>query len=70
MAEKQAEFYQEVSAKTNSNIEDLFNRTIDELQASTNKKKEQSAPNATNPSIVETESKGENKSSDGKVKLG
>ena len=41
LAEEQAEFYQEVSAKTNSNIEDLFNKVIDDLQAtSSNKKKE------------------------------
>ena len=40
LAEKQAEFYQEVSAKTNSHIEDLFNKVIDDLQASSVKKKE------------------------------
>jgi len=28
-----------VSAKTNANIEDLFNRVIDDLQAAQNKKK-------------------------------
>lgn len=40
IAEKQAEHYQEVSAKSAYNIEDLFNKVIDDLQATTNKKKE------------------------------
>ena len=66
MAQKQAEFYHEVSAKTNANIEDLFNKVIDDLQATQNKKKETVA---TNPTAVEPEAnpaKEENK----KIKLG
>ena len=39
IAEKQTEYYQEVSAKSGSNIEDLFNRIIDDLLSSSNKKK-------------------------------
>lgn len=38
LAEKQAEYYREVSAKTSANIEDLFNKIIDDLLASTKKK--------------------------------
>lgn len=49
LAEKQAEAYQEVSAKTNSNIEDLFNKIIDDLQTTYNKKKEV-APSTTGTS--------------------
>lgn len=41
LAEEQAEFYQEVSAKTNSNIEDLFNKVIDDLQATSSSKKKE-----------------------------
>ena len=40
LAEKQAQYYREVSAKTSTNIEDLFNKIIDDLLASQNKKKE------------------------------
>ena len=39
MAEKQTEHYQEVSAKSGANIEDLFNRIIDDLLSSSTKKK-------------------------------
>ena len=41
LAEKQAEHYEEVSAKTAHNIEDLFNRIIDDLLSSSGKKKEE-----------------------------
>jgi major membrane immunogen (membrane-anchored lipoprotein) len=43
LAEKQADYYREVSAKTSSNVEDLFNRIVDELLLSQNKKKEEVA---------------------------
>lgn len=49
MAEKQAEYYREVSAKTSANIEDLFNKIIDDLLASINKKKEPVAQNVNEP---------------------
>jgi hypothetical protein len=50
LAEKQAEFYREVSAKSSANIEDLFNKVIDEL-ISTQKKKEVVPTNATSVSV-------------------
>lgn len=40
LAEKQAEHYQEVSAKTSAKIEDLFSSIVEDLLAATNKKKE------------------------------
>ena len=40
LAEQQAEHYQEVSAKTAHNIEDMFTRIIDDLVSSSTKKKE------------------------------
>ena len=67
LAEKQAEFYQEVSAKTNANIEDLFNRVIDDLQASQTKKKE--VPTSTTVTS-EVENKPVQNEEEGKVKLG
>jgi Txe/YoeB family toxin of Txe-Axe toxin-antitoxin module len=48
LAEKQAEYYREVSAKTSANIEDLFNKIIDDLLALT-KKKEPVAQNSNEP---------------------
>jgi GTPase SAR1 family protein len=48
LAEKQAEYYREVSAKTSANIEDLFNKIIDDLLASS-KKKEPVAQNLNEP---------------------
>lgn len=49
LAEKQAEYYREVSAKTSANIEDLFNKIIDDLLASLNKKKEPVAQSLSEP---------------------
>lgn len=39
LSEKQAERYYEVSAKTSTNIEDLFNNILNDLLATQNKKK-------------------------------
>ena len=70
LAEKQAQFYQEVSAKTNSNIEDLFNRIIDDLQASANKKKEMPQQQTVGSSEAETGVSGKSEKTDTKIKLG
>ena len=55
-----------MSAKTNANIEDLFNRVIDDLQSSQNKKKETASTNPTAPEAESNPPKEEDK----KIKLG
>ena len=71
LAEKQAEYYRQVSAKTSANIEDLFNKIIDDLLASINKKKEpvpaQNLNEAEKHSNNEAAGKGKN---DKSIKLG
>lgn len=63
LAEKQAQNYREVSAKTNSNIEDLFSKIVDELLSLHNKK--QGNSNLSSSSVGESEKKTVNKGSEG-----
>lgn len=56
-----------MSAKTNANIEDLFNRIIDDLQASTKKKETQ--PNPPNPGQGEPGSAEQKPEKAGNIKL-
>lgn len=64
IAEKQAEHYREVSAKTSSNIEDLFAKIIEDLLATNNKKKE------TVPTLPATESETKTTAANSEVKAG
>jgi hypothetical protein len=64
IAEKQAEHYREVSAKTSSNIEDLFTKIIEDLLATNNKKKE------TVPTLPATESETKSTVANSEVKPG
>lgn len=71
LAEKQAEYYRQVSAKTSANIEDLFNKIIDDLLA-LSKKKEPAPQNASegDKSNPQNEVGGKPKEEKGGVKLG
>ena len=70
IAEKQAQQYHEVSAKSGFNIEDLFNRVIDDLQANNSKKKESAVEKTCAAQIPsESGSKSEKQGGKGTVKL-
>ena len=55
IAEKQAEKYKEVSAKTASNIEELFSEILDSLLAQSNSKKTQPSSSGAGETKANTE---------------
>jgi GTPase SAR1 family protein len=66
LAEKQAESYQEVSAKTNLNIEDLFSKIVEELITTQKKKEVSNAQNNSSP-VTEGNKKDSGKNSQNKT---